>query len=363
MDYDILNADERVMVTLRKLYQACGYMPYKVSRFEEYDLYAQNRNALMSEQVLTFTDTNGKLMALKPDITLSIIKNTRCDGEPRRVYYTENVYRAPRGAYGFKEIMQTGLECIGGVDDCAMSEVVALAAKSLAAISPYYALDVSELRILCAVLKDVDSGGRAEILAAFGEKNLGGLEIACERRDLPHETRRLLIELLQLAGPLTQALPRLLELPLPDECRQAAQTLSALLPALGEDAKNVRLDFSVVNDTDYYSGLIFKGFVSGIPAAVLSGGRYDGLMARMGKRGGAIGFAVYLDQLERFYEKTPDFDVDTLIIYDETTDRRALFSLADRLRTQGKTVRMQDRRGKLRCREVRDLTEKEGQKC
>jgi len=360
MNYDILNADERVMVALRKMYRAYGYLPYKVSRFEEYDLYVQNKSALMSEQVLTFTDTNGKLMALKPDITLSIIKNTRCDGEPRRVYYTENVYRAPRGAYGFQEIMQTGLECIGAVDDWAMCEVVSLAAKSLQAISPDCALDVSDLRVLCAVLAGAEAGGQAEILKLFGEKNLGGLDAACEKWSVPEKTRALLSELLRLAGPIETALPRLLALALPDGCGEALGTLRALLAALGDDAKNVNLDFSVVNDTDYYSGLVFKGFVSGIPAAVLSGGRYDGLMARMGKPGGAIGFAVYLDQLERFFEKTPEYDVDALAVYDEKTDPARLQALAGSLRAAGKTVRVQAGRGTLRCRELYDLRGQEG---
>jgi ATP phosphoribosyltransferase regulatory subunit len=356
MNYDILNADERVMVALREMYRSYGYMPYKVSRFEEYDLYVQNRSALKSEQVLTFTDTNGKLMALKPDITLSIIKNTPCGGEPSRVYYTENVYRAPRGAYGFQEIMQTGLECIGAVDDYAMCEVAALAVKSLRAVSPDCVLNVSDLRVICALLADAEAAGQAEILTLCGEKNLGGLDEACRKWGVADKTRALLGRILQLAGPIEQALPKLLALDLPESCGDALATLRAIPAALGPEAKNVNLDFSVVNDTDYYSGLVFKGFVSGIPAAVLSGGRYDGLMARMGKRGGAIGFAVYLDQLERFYGASPEYDVDVLILYDETTDRAKLGKLAAALRAGGKTVRAQTGRGTLRCRELRDLT-------
>ena len=70
-----LKKDEQAVLLLRKLYQSYGYQPYKMSRFEEYDLYAKNKSFLVSENILTFTDTNGKLMALKPDVTLSIIKN------------------------------------------------------------------------------------------------------------------------------------------------------------------------------------------------------------------------------------------------------------------------------------------------
>ena len=72
---NVFRQDERAIYKLRELYSAYGYNHYKVSKFEEYDLYAKNKSFLVSENLLTFTDTNGKLMALKPDITLSIIKN------------------------------------------------------------------------------------------------------------------------------------------------------------------------------------------------------------------------------------------------------------------------------------------------
>ena len=88
---------ERVSLTLRGLYQSFGYTRYRVGKFEEYDLYARNRNFLSDDRILTFSDINGQVMALKPDVTLSIIKNTRGDDRMRKVWYTENVYRVPRG--------------------------------------------------------------------------------------------------------------------------------------------------------------------------------------------------------------------------------------------------------------------------
>ena len=105
---------ERAVYALRTLYLSFGYRRYKVSKFEEYDLYAENKSFLSDKSILTFTDTDGRLMALKPDITLSIIKNTKDSSGMQKVFYNECVYRA--GGSGFKEIMQTGLECIGDID-------------------------------------------------------------------------------------------------------------------------------------------------------------------------------------------------------------------------------------------------------
>ena len=86
----VLREDERAIYELRSLYSKYGYSHYRVSKFEEYDLYAKNRSFLVSENLLTFTDTNGKLMALKPDVTLSIVKKSKDTGEyVQKLYYDE----------------------------------------------------------------------------------------------------------------------------------------------------------------------------------------------------------------------------------------------------------------------------------
>ena len=332
---------ERVSHALRDLYQRYGYRQYKVSKFEEYDLYAQNRSFLGGERILTFSDTDGRLMALKPDVTMSVIKNTRDDERLRKVWYSENVYRADRGGYGFQEIMQTGLECVGPIDLYAMAEVVMLAAESLAAISPAYVLDLSHLGILTGVLTDADADADTvqAVLSAADGKNLHALRAACGT--LPAETGALLEKLCLLSGRADAALPDLLALPLPPAAMEAAKELEALCGVLGVfGAYNVNIDLSVTNDTDYYNGLIFRGFVDGASAGVLSGGRYDHLVNRMGKSGGAIGFAVYLSALELMLYEKPVYDVDTLLVYDPGDDPAAVAEAMKRLTAAG-SVRAQ----------------------
>ena len=134
----VLKNGEKAILELRSLYSRYGYSQYKMSKFEEYDLYVRNKDFLVSDNIITFTDTNGKLMALKPDVTLSIIKSSDkllSEGGLYKVYYDENVYRVSEGVGAFKEITQTGLECIGDVDDYTICEVLMLAAKSLGSIS------------------------------------------------------------------------------------------------------------------------------------------------------------------------------------------------------------------------------------
>ena len=146
---------ERITLSLRDLYDRYGYRQYKMSKFEEYDLYARNKDFLVSGSVITFTDLSGKLMALKPDVTLSIVKNSLDQPGVRKLYYHENVYRIAKGDQGYREIMQVGLEAIGEVDNYTISEVLLLAAKSLRSISEQSVLDVSHLGLLSELLDTI----------------------------------------------------------------------------------------------------------------------------------------------------------------------------------------------------------------
>ena len=144
---EVIKNDEKAIFALRSLYQKYGYRQYKMSKFEEYDLYARNKDFLVSDSVITFTDIGGKLMALKPDVTLSIIKNS-AEGSLTKVYYNENVYRVSGTSHTFKEIMQTGLECIGDIDMYNICEVIMLAVESLSAISSDFVLDISHMGLI-----------------------------------------------------------------------------------------------------------------------------------------------------------------------------------------------------------------------
>ena len=98
-------------------------------------------------------------------------------------------------------------------------------------------------------------------------------------------------------------------------------------------------DFCLVNDMNYYNGIIFKGYVDGISESILSGGRYDSLVHKMGKNSGAIGFALYLDLLERFYKENDDNTVDVLLLYDENASPAEVARKAKELTASGLSVR------------------------
>ena len=340
-----LTWEERVTFTLRSLYARYGYQPYKMSKFEEYDLYVRNKDFLISDGVITFTDTTGQLMALKPDVTLSIIKNTRDEGDStRKLYYNENVYRVSKSSGSFRELMQVGLECIGAIGPADVSEVLWLAASSLSSIREEFVLDVSHLGLVGAVLASVpDTAGKA-LLKAIGEKNPYGVADTAREYGVDPRTEADLKALATLAGTPAEVLPRLEPIA---ERYGAGESLAELKTALSVFdgtplAAGIRVDASVLDDMKYYNGVVFKGFLRGVPASVLSGGQYDRLMTRMHRASRAIGFAVYLDELERLETASgdaPDRDADVLLLHDPDVSPALLRKTMEALTADGSSVR------------------------
>lgn len=296
----ILTNEEKIIFTLRALYDRFGYSLYKMSKFEPYDLYVRNKDFLISDHVITFTDVNGKLMALKPDVTLSIIKNSKEEaGKVDKLYYNENVYRVAGAGRNYREIMQVGLECIGDIDENCVAEVVTLAVQSLRAISADFVLDLSHPGIVTAVTDGLPDAVKSTVLKCVGERNRHELALICQQNGVDPMVAELLDGLIGCYGAPDAVLGQLQKMTLPAAAMMAVQELETLVGGL-TNSENLRIDLSSVSNTKYYNGITFKGFINGVPESVLSGGRYDKLLARMGRTSGAIGFAVYLDALERF---------------------------------------------------------------
>lgn len=335
IETDNLKYDEQAVFLLRSLYSKYGYKQYKMRKFEEYDLYVRNKDFLISDSVITFTDTNGKLMALKPDVTLSIVKNTKdSDGSVQKVYYDENVYRVSKGTHSYKEIKQAGLECIGDVDTYCVCEVLSLAVKSLMTISESCVVDVSDLAILFALYDYIGLSyeTRTRMTSLISDKNTHEMKRLCENMSVSEESTALLEELISYNGTPDEILPRLKAMAERIGAQAEFSEFESVVSSLDEELQSkLRIDFSVVSDINYYNGIVFKGFIDKIPDSVLSGGRYDSLMQSMSRKSKAIGFAVYIDMLERFNIKERDFDYAAVLLYSENDSISIVKNAAQRL--------------------------------
>ena len=313
MDFDIniLDRNERTGYSLCSLYKSRGYSQYRMSKFEEYDLYVRNKEFLISDNIITFTDTNGKLMALKPDVTLSIIKSSRnLTDAIAKLFYKENVYRIDKASGSYKEIMQVGLECLGEVGSSEIGEVLWLAAESLKQISDGYVLVLSNLDILMTLADRVSDKEeiRKKLMNCAGDKNIHGIDDVCRNAGIDPEKAAPLKKLLGLYGAPGTVMDEITVLCEAEGLTEACEELRAAVQAAEADPHGgrVQIDFSLVSDIRYYNGIVFKGFINGIPDSILSGGQYDRLMERMDHRKKAIGYALYMDRLDFLNESQED---------------------------------------------------------
>ncbi len=302
LDLNILKPQERVSLQLRLLYEQAGFRQYHMGRFEEYGLYQENRRFLSSEQVITFTDLDGRLLALKPDVTLSIAKNARVEPDGcGRYYYTEKVYRPSQESHTFREIGQMGLECIGAVDDGATAQTVALGLRSLELTGRPFVLELSHMGFVTGLFDAVGApeAVRARLLTCIRDKNAHELQRCAAEAGLSRQGTDALCRLGELSGKWERVLDAAEPLALNAAMGAALTELRTLCAALADQGEHLRLDLSLVNDMEYYNGLVLQGYLEGLPRAVLRGGRYDPLAAQFRPGARAIGFALYLDELDR----------------------------------------------------------------
>ena len=357
---DILRNEEKAIYALRSLYGKYGYKPFKMSKFEEYEFYIQNKDFLVSDRIIAFNDTNGKLLALKPDVTLSIIKNGEdVDGFKQKVCYNENVYRVSENTHQFKEIMQTGVECIGKINLYDIYEMIVMAAESLKLISKNFVLEISHLGILLSLLKKASENinFKADAVKFISNKNSHDLERLCDENGVDKELKNALLDLGAIYGERNSVLQKLDSLAkwIDSSALDELKTLSAMLDKL-DCSDKIKFDFSAVNDMNYYNGIVFKGYIDGISQSVLTGGQYDNLLYKMGRRSGAVGFAIYLDLLEDLPSEKSMFDVDVLLLCDDFTDVNILTDEVQKIISSGKTVSVQNEDvKKIRHKELKDI--------
>jgi len=325
--------EERAIFALRGLYRRYGYVPYKMSRFEEYDLYVRSRDFLVSDRIITFSDDRGRLLALKPDVTLSIVKNAPEEkGVVQKVYYNENVYR------DYREIMQAGLECVGDLGDYEIAEAVLLAVKSLELLGKNYVLDLSHMGLIAAVLESSGLESREQKLAmeCIRRKNIQELEALCAENREAWEKLSIFAygrgdrEFLERAK-------RFLTTQAEQSAWEELKNIYTFLEDRGY-ADHISIDYSVSSDLGYYSGVVFKGYLEGLHTGILSGGQYDKLPQKIGRNARAIGFAVYLDLLQDMENAWEAFDVDTLILHDGSVERWILADAAEEAAKDGSVL-------------------------
>ncbi|MBQ8783183.1 MAG: ATP phosphoribosyltransferase regulatory subunit [Clostridia bacterium] len=338
--------EDRLVFELSKLYEQYGYRKFCMAKFEEYSFYSDNRDFLSGEGVIAFNNSDGRLMALKPDITLSIVKNARIDKNTcTKAYYNENVYRISQETNDYKEIKQSGVELMGNIDSYSIGEIVTLALKSLQKIDSDCVLCLSHMAFISAVLDEMKlpASAKEQIIFCERNKNSHDLKSVCEQYGVEEKYVEYFTALTALNGSFDEVLQGLRYISMNDATDNACNELEEVYNTLQAVSlgNKVQLDLSVVNPSSYYNGIIFSGYVKASPTPVLAGGRYDNLASKIRKGIGAVGFAVYLDNLNLHYPVESETDCDILILNKSEKSGIALTKAVEEFVSQGNSVRVE----------------------
>lgn len=312
-----LPIEDKLTIELASHFEKFGYKKYCMDKFEEYSFYSDNRDFLSGEGIIAFNNSDGRLMALKPDITLSIVKNSRISRDTlTKAYYNESVYRIGKNTHDYKEIKQTGVEVLGKLDAYNISEIILLAVESLNKIDLNNILSISHMSVVSELMEkyNISRKLRKNIIDFIIGKNMHDLKKLLVENEIDADK---FIEIISVSGKITTVIEKLENFASDGFCfDDAIADFRMIFEALSINGfeNNVTVDFSVLNNTDYYNGIVFQGFVKNAPGAVLAGGRYDNLANKIRKHTEAIGFAIYLDNLNLWYPNKKEYDTEVVII-------------------------------------------------
>jgi len=271
-----------------------------------YDLFEQGMGQREAQRGFRFTDNDGRLLALRPDVTSSVARMAATllaeRSRPLRFCYAAPVFRQQPQSHAEwrRENTQLGCELIGVGGKAADLEVLRVASEILSSLKlqSYYCITINNVEIFNGVAAQLG-------LAAPAREQLRRLIDTREADELQrflseygNGDGQAFLQPTQLTGKrkvIQTARDKITN----ERSRAALDSLDGIwteIESLGL-ADSFEVDLGDVSSLDYYTGLALKVFIHGAGTSVGRGGRYDGLTGSFGRAEPAIGFVLNLDAL------------------------------------------------------------------
>ena len=313
---------------LTTLFSKFGYSEVVTTGMEFYDVFLGTSRTFQQESIYKLCDSKNRLIALRPDSTIPIARlvATRLKGAqlPLRLYYNQSIYENNASLRGHSdEIVQAGIELIGGENTKrADYEALCTAIEALASFGKDFRFEIGHIGYFKVLVKrlNIDSRTEEEIRQLINSKNYPALNDMLDEMG-ESEVITALKALPSLFGG-EEVFDRAAMLYIDDEIREILDNLKSVynrLKALGYEDKII-VDLGIVRHTDYYTGIVFKGYLTGIGDSVLKGGRYDKLLGEFGEDLPAVGFGVNCDAIASYLCKlgeAPQISIPDCIVYGE----------------------------------------------
>ena len=325
-----------------------GYEDIQTPAFEFFDVFGREIGTTPSKELYKFFDKEGNTLVLRPDFTPSI---GRCAAKyfmeqsvPVRLTYLGNTYTNTSNLQGkLKEMTQMGVELIGDSSVMADAEMIHLAVSSLKASGlKEFQVSIGEIGFFKGVCEEamLDEETEMNLREYISNKNyFGAEELLSSNQKLDANKIESFLKITELFGSF-EVLDEALTLVHNERSKQAIarlQQLYELLKMYG-DEKYISFDLGLVSKYHYYTGIIFKGYTYGVGDAVMTGGRYDSLLAYFGKDAASIGFVINVDSVMQALatrDLLPELVADTTIVLYEDDCVAEAIRYASELRKLG----------------------------
>lgn len=299
-------AQRRITEMLRETFEKKGYHEVITPGFEFYDVFSSNSMYFPQESIYKLIDHKGRLLAMRPDSTIPIARltATKLKGHtlPIRLYYAQRIYRQQPALRGrSNEIMQMGIELVGLSTFESDIEILTTGMEALTSCcTDDFRIELGHIGIYNLLMEHLNttSEQKETIHSLIASKNYAGLSDTLE--SFPKsQTVEILKELPKLFGG-REALEKARSLfnGYDEKLLEMLSYLERIFQGLMDlRLEKVMIDFGLVHQAEYYSSLIFRGYISSAGEPVLSGGRYDELFKDFGESLAATGFGINVDQL------------------------------------------------------------------
>ena len=307
---DILPTDaalKRIMENeLVRLFLAWGYKEVITPTFEYHETLKAGAPDTADDSSFRFFDRNGRMLALRPDMTTPIarvaVMRMKEYPLPLRLFYLANVFRQEETQAGRQcEFYQAGVELLGAGGVAADAEVVTLAVESLLAAGlTDFQVCLGQVDFISGIMSEagLDAPTGHKVKQALIERNMVGLAELLEECRMEPGIRQLLQQLPMLHGKkeMLQEIKGQVKNKISQAALDNLAEIYDLLEHYGID-RYVMFDLGIIRDFDYYTGMVFETYTTGLGYPICGGGRYDRMAAAFGREQPATGFAMGIERV------------------------------------------------------------------
>lgn len=331
---------KNLQAKIEHIFETYGYQMIETPAIEYYQTYCKAFETLEEKNMYKFFDQEGEILTLRMDMTVPIARaityHTQKEKTPIRLRYCADVYTVTQSFAGKRnEVTDCGIELIG-LDEQSDIEVLTCALDTMRCLqSQSYIVEIGNVQFFtnaCDALQ-LKNEVRIQLADLIDRKSMVELEEYITELDLPKKAKNFFLQLPLLAGK-ERILDLAYDISFTDELKKIVLELKNIYKQCKELGyeKEVTFDFGKVPHLNYYTGIIFEGFIQGIGSAVLSGGRYDHLLEKFGPAKPACGFSVKLDEIvDQMQEETRQKRI--RIYYDHKDQMQALKLAAEKRKT------------------------------